>query len=264
MFGNHTLRVKGSDPQRSARDLTWHLPVGVASIVLGILVTLQFRTQAQQQFPLTLDPSANMIKFNMYLETERNKLTNDLNETRTQLAKTEELLGAQGQRDTKNALALLKTEVDRARMQAGLIPVKGPGIEVKLDDSLQKPSPGEEWYYYVVHDVDIQAFVNELWAAGAEAIAVNDQRVVTSTSVRCVGPTVLVNAVRLAPPYVIRAIGAPNTLDTALRMPSGVLASMKASMDKGVRIDIQRKKDMILPEFKGSGGFRYAEAVSAQ
>ena len=149
-------------------------------------------------------------------------------------------------------------------MQAGLVPVKGPGVEVRLDDSLQKPGASEEAYYYIVHDVDVQAFVNELWAAGAEAVAINDQRVVTSTSVRCVGPTILVNAVRLAPPYVIRAIGAPSTLDTALKMPSGVLASMSASMSKGVRVDIQKKKEMILPEFKGSGGFRYADPVSAK
>jgi uncharacterized protein YlxW (UPF0749 family) len=263
VFGSPALKIKG-DPRPATRDLTWHLPVLVASIVLGILVTLQFRTQRDLQYPLSQDSVANMSKMLRYFEVERNKLIAELKETRDEKAKYEDLLGEKGRQQDKAALELIKGELDKARMQAGLVPVKGPGVEVKLDDSLIKPGPSDDPYYFIVHDVDLQSFINELWAAGAEAIAVNDQRVVTSTSVRCVGPTVLVNTVRLAPPYVIRAIGAPSTLETALRMPNGVLASMKASMDKGVRVDIQKKEEMILPEFKGSGGFRYAAPVSAQ
>lgn len=246
------------------RDVTWHLPMMIASVVLGILVTLQFRTQRDLGVPLAQDNVNNLSKMIMYLETERNKLTNDLQETREQKDRFESLLGEQGRKQTQEALNLLKEELDKARMQAGLVPVKGPGVEVRLDDSLQKPGPSDDSYYFIIHDVDIQSFVNELWAAGAEAVSINDQRVVTSTSVRCVGPTVLVNAVRLAPPYLIRAIGAQSTLETALRMPNGVMASMAASMAKGVRIDIQKKNDLELPEFKGSGGFRYAEPVSAR
>lgn len=267
MFGKvelRSLRIKGNDSRALARDVNWHLPVGIASIVLGILVTMQFRTQRDIPYPLNNYSQDNMNKMVMYLETERNKLVHDLDETRAQLKESLELVGEKGQRSTQAAVQLLKDELDRARMQAGLVPVRGPGVEVRLDDSPLKPGPNEESYYFLIHDVDIQAFINELWAAGAEAIAVNDQRVASTTSVRCVGPTVLVNAVRLAPPYTIRALGSPSTLDTALRMSGGVLVSMKASVDKGVRVDIQKKKEMVLPEFKGSGGFRYAEPVSAR
>lgn len=265
MFGKldlPSLNMKESKSRGNARDMNWYLPVGIASIILGVLMTMQFRTQILLDLPLDKDNTRKMV---MYLETERNKLMHDLDDTRSKLSQVEDLVGeGKGRNSTRQAMELLKGELDKARMQAGLVPVKGPGVEVRLDDSLQKPGPNDEAYYYLIHDVDIQSFVNELWAAGAEAITVNDQRVVTSTSVRCVGPTVLVNAVRLAPPYIIRAIGSPNTLDTALRMPGGVLVSMKASMDHGVRVDIQKKKEMILPEFKGSGGFRYAEPVSAR
>lgn len=246
------------------RDITWHLPMICASVVLGILVTLQFRTQRDLGNPLAQDNVNNLSRMLMYQETERNKLMNDLKETREQKERYETLLSEQGRKQTQEALNLLKEEVDKARMQAGLVPVKGPGVEVRLEDSLQKPGPTDDAYFFIVHDVDIQSFVNELWAAGAEAVAINDQRVVTSTSVRCVGPTVLVNAVRLAPPYMIRAIGDQKTLDTALRMPNGVLASLSASLAKGVRVDIVKRKDIELPEFKGSGGFRYAEPVSAK
>ena len=263
MFGI-TVPGAGEEVRPPTRDVTWHLPMIIASVVLGILVTLQFRTQRDLIFPLAQDNTNNLNKMITYLEAERSKLTNDLKETREQKERFEALLGEQGRKQTQEAMNLLKEEVDKARMQAGLVPVKGPGVEVRLDDSLQKPGPTDDAYYFLVHDVDIQSFVNELWAAGAEAVSINDQRVVTSTSVRCVGPTVLVNAVRLAPPYIIRAIGDAKTLETALRMPNGVLASMSTSMAKGVRIDIQRRGDLDLPEFKGSGGFRFAEPVSAK
>lgn len=241
-------------------NLKWHLPMAFASVVLGLLLMLQFKFQASQNWPNlpTRSQTDSLTRLNKYLESERNKLVTDLEETRKKLTRYEDAMGEGG-----TAVRILKEELNKVRMQAGLIPVRGPGVVVTLDDSLKKPRPNEDPYYYLVHDVDIQTFVNELWAAGAEAVAVNDQRVVAQTSVRCVGPTVLVNSVRLTPPYTIRAIGAPATLETALKMSGGVLDSLQASILRGVRIEVEIKKDMDLPEFKGSGVFRYAEAVSA-
>ena len=75
----------------------------------------------------------------------------------------------------------------------------------------------------MVHDSDLRSVVNELFSAGAEAIAINDQRLVANSSIRCVGPTVLVNSERLAPPYKIAAIGKPDVLQSALDMQGGAL-----------------------------------------
>ena len=66
---------------------------------------------------------------------------------------------------------------------------------------------------YIIHDEDLLRVLNELCAAGAEAISINDQRIVATTEVRCAGPTVSVNNVRSAPPYVIKAIGNPKKFD---------------------------------------------------
>lgn len=266
MFGKasaQALRIKGEMPRRGSKDPAWWLPVFICSMVLGVLMTLQFRTQRESGIDLYYTQD-NMNRITTYLETERNKLSAEVDHLRGQLQEASDALGEKGKSAQAQAVKLLQEQLQSARMQAGLMPVKGPGVEVRLEDSLLKPAPNEDWYHYVIHDSDIQAFVNELWAAGAEAISINDQRVVTSTSVRCVGPTVLVNTVRLAPPYIISAIGAPQTLDTALRMPNGVLDSMRDSLAKGVRIDIQKKNEMILPEYKGSADFRYTEPVSAR
>jgi len=238
------------------QSLRWQLPILAASIVLGVLITMQFRYQRMNP---TRNVNQQVDALVTYLEIDRSKLTADVTELRDKIKQYEDTIGESGA-----AVKILKDELEKARMQAGLMPVKGPGVEVRMDDSPRKPSPDEDPYYYLIHDADIQSIVNELWAAGAEAVSVNDQRVVMFTSVRCVGPTVLVNSVRLTPPYVIRAVGAPPTLETALKMPGGVLASLEGSIQKGVRIEIEKKNDMVLPEYKGSAVFRYASAVSAK
>jgi uncharacterized protein YlxW (UPF0749 family) len=105
--------------------------------------------------------------------------------------------------------------------------------------------------------VDIQALVNELWAAGAEAVSVNNQRVVTRTSIRCVGPTVLVNGVRMAAPYVVKAIGPSADLEMALRMPGGFLDSMAQLIKMGGEVKMNRSQELSVEPFDGSLIFRY-------
>jgi uncharacterized protein YlxW (UPF0749 family) len=247
---------RSTGPASSSNRLRGKLSIFIASLLLGVLVPLQFRYQKSNPQP---NVPAQVSRLVDYLQIEKSKLMADLAEERDKSHRYEEAAG-----ETDTTLRLLKDEVDKARMQAGLMPLQGPGVEARLEDSLRKPGPDDDPYNFIVHDVDIQAVVNELWAAGAEAVSVNDQRVVTNTSVRCVGPTVLVNSVKLSPPYIISAIGAPKTLEAALRMNGGVLNSLQTQLDKGVRFSLTRKKRIEVPEYKGSTLFRYAEAVDAR
>jgi uncharacterized protein YlxW (UPF0749 family) len=80
---------------------------------------------------------------------------------------------------------------------------------------------------YLVHDYELRDVVNLLWLAGAEAVAVNDERLVASTSIYCVGSTVIVNETRLSPPYDVRAIGNAAQLENTLQDP-GVLKKLKS------------------------------------
>ncbi len=90
-------------------------------------------------------------------------------------------------------------------------------------------------------------------------MAVNEQRLVTRTSIRCVGPTILVNAVRLAPPYEVKAIGNAQDIYTALNMPGGFLQSMDMQRAMGVEVKISKLDELEVPAFNGSLVYRYAE-----
>ena len=86
-------------------------------------------------------------------------------------------------------------------MKAALTNVKGPGVSVLIEDSLKPVQSGENPNLYVIHDEDILRIVNELRAGRAEAIAINDQRLIGTSEIRCSGPTIAVNGRSLEPLY---------------------------------------------------------------
>jgi uncharacterized protein YlxW (UPF0749 family) len=92
--------------------------------------------------------------------------------------------------------------------QAGASAVTGPGLQVRLSDSATVPVDAHDPSAYRISDSDLQLVVNALWAAGAEAIALNGNRLVATTSIRAAGETIVVNFRPLSPPYRVDAIGA--------------------------------------------------------
>src|SRR5207302_7260507 len=90
----------------------------------------------------------------------------------------------------------------------GLSAVAGPGVKVVLDDSSLDKSPTGNLNDLVIHSQDVQAVVNGLWRAGAEAMAINGQRLIGTSAVLCVGNTLLLNGTVHSPPYVVTGVGA--------------------------------------------------------
>jgi uncharacterized protein YlxW (UPF0749 family) len=100
----------------------------------------------------------------------------------------------------------------------GRIAIEGPGITITLDDA-PAPLTGEGDLppdAYVVHQEDIEAVLNTLWSAGAEAVAIQGQRLTSLSGVRCVGNVLLLGGRTYSPPYAIDAVGDPDTLTEAL------------------------------------------------
>jgi uncharacterized protein YlxW (UPF0749 family) len=98
--------------------------------------------------------------------------------------------------------------VREVQMRAGMTAMAGPGLEVVLSDSERKTDDPTEQQALTIQDVDLQLVVNALWAAGAEAMAINGQRLVATSPIRAAGETVTVNFRPLVPPYRVRAVGA--------------------------------------------------------
>lgn len=151
-----------------------------------------------------------------------------------------------------------ETQLRQANLLAGLVPVRGPGLKVTLDDSLLEAAPSGNVNDLVIHSQDVQAVVNALWRAGAEAIAINGQRLVGTSAVLCVGNTLLLNGTVHSPPYVISAVGAQRD-----RFDDDPLVRrLREDADAfGIRFAVARDDTIDIPAYKGSTALRYAKPV---
>ncbi len=162
---------------------------------------------------------------------------------------------------------LLAKQLAQAQFLAGLTDVKGPGIVVTLNDSkIPMPAgmpPGALGATppNIIHDTDIGQVVNELKAAGAEAISVNEQRLVAVSPIRCAGPTIFVNNTPQTPPYVIKVIGDPKTLATALNMSGGVADQIKHFDPAMFKVE-KSAKPLLISAYAGGIEPKYAAPAS--
>ena len=148
---------------------------------------------------------------------------------------------------------------------AGTAPLRGPGQTVRLDDAPHEAGvpAGFTADDMVVHQQDVQAVVNAMWAAGAEAMMLMDQRVVSTSAVRCVGNVLILQGRVYSPPYVIRAIGDPEAMRRSLQR-SPQLKIYREYVDAlGLGYDVSRDSSLAMPGYDGSLDLRYARAVTS-
>ncbi|MUL49739.1 DUF881 domain-containing protein [Mycobacterium sp. CBMA293] len=125
-----------------------------------------------------------------------------------------------GSPEANAALGAITTRVNELGLELGLDPMRGPGLVITLNDA-QRNAQGQfprdaTPDDLVVHQQDVQAVLNALWAGGAEAVQMQDQRILATSAPRCVGNTLLLNGRTYSPPYVITVIGNVDGMRAAL------------------------------------------------
>lgn len=165
---------------------------------------------------------------------------------------------------TDASLADVELALQSERAAAGVLPLRGSAIDILLDDSTtRKLLPSENPDNYIVHEYQIRDVVNLLWAAGARGIAVNDERFVNSTSVYCVGSTILINDTRTSPPYHIVAVGDPQRLQAALDDGRSLIELKDRVQVYGLVFKVTQVGEFTLPSFDGSIALRFARPVDS-
>jgi len=167
----------------------------------------------------------------------------------------DEELSATGQ---GNALA---GRLATLELQSAQVAVTGPGLRITLDDAATPP-PGTDPTVDRVLDRDLQSVVNGLWAAGAEAVAVNDQRLTGLSAIRSAGDAILVDYRPLTRPYVVTAIGDANAIQVAFVTGPAGQALRTLEQAYGIRYSIQTVTGQTLPA-ASTVELRYARAKEA-
>lgn len=224
-------------------------------VVLGFMLATAFNTSSRA-LDARAGRSSDLVGVVRDMEREREDLKARLSALRDRVADAQREAAAEtGVRES------FADDLDEARAAAGLTPVKGRGVEVVLTDAATVPE-GADPTDCVIHDSDIAATVNALFAAGAEAVSVNGERVVASTPIRCAGTTVLVNSTRVGAPYVIMAVGEPQALEKALSadgLTGPLFGEYRAIY--GLGSAVTRESSIEVPAYGGSVVPEFARAA---
>lgn len=251
---------------RLPHNQAWIFPVSAMSLVLGLMIASAVVTGKEiQQSKSRLrdaDLEERVFSGNLNLQNQYRELLAEVNKLRRENTQLQNVL-SEGTKGSE----VLNQQLQDAKAFACLTEIQGPGVLVSLRDgetaasSLREnlsPQAANDLLLNekIIHDQDILKVVNELWAAGAEAISINNFRLGPTSSIRCVGPVVHVDGVKVASPIRIRAIGDPQTLTGGLKMPGGIYDEIR-TVDPSM-IQVEPIKMMKLPAYTGPTTRRYA------
>ena len=174
----------------------WIIPITIVCIISGFLLSFQLKVQASNTDINPLgQKNLNLVTIIKDLESEIKNLENHIEKVRNDLNTLRD-------QESTGQLQELQNQLKQLKLRAGLTPVIGNGIIITLDDNKAglEANPKDDPNKYIVHYEHILNLVSELKVAGAEAISVNGQRIVTTSEIRCVGNVILINTTRIAPP----------------------------------------------------------------
>ncbi len=150
----------------------------------------------------------------------------------------------------------LEKELSELNTVLGYTDIKGKGLIVTLRDS------SDEFSKNVVHDADVLETVNELFNAGAEAVSVNGQRIISTSAITCSGNVVTVNNEKVAVPFVIKAIGSPENLYETMTRPDGYLDLLDYLYNINVKVEkVEKENGIIIPKYTGTRQYEYLQVV---
>ena len=249
--------ASGLRPGSRSRN-RWSILVPVIALVAGLLFTTSARTSGGTS--LREDRTPQLTSLISDRRRQVDAATRAESELRAAVdADTSKLA------QTDSTVASAQDKVSGLLGAAGLQAVHGPALTVELNDAPRRAGEalphGATADDLVVHQQDVQAVVNALWAGGAEAMTIMGIRVISTSAVRCVGNTLLLQGHVYSPPFVITAIGDPAAMQRALNTSPAVGVFRQASEAFGLGYSVRTDSDAKLPPYGGSTALQYATAI---
>jgi len=211
----------------------------IICVLIGVLVVTQYRTHGKIAKALVAESSqeqaaiiSSLYDANSELRQEVARLTLQLEQNRSAMPGSD--------------LDAMVSELNRLRIVSGVSAVSGPGIQLSIAGPLRAE--------------DIMDMVNELRNAGAEAIAVNEQRIVANSFFSNSPEGISVSGVTIAQPYVFSAIGHPDTLEKAIERKGGLLTIIENSHPEAI-VTLEKRDRLVLPPCKVTYEWKYAQVA---
>jgi uncharacterized protein YlxW (UPF0749 family) len=234
------------------RGLAWRVAVPLVCALAGLLATTSMVNAKGTD--LRGGRSSDLVDIVAAQRADEERLSDEISELQDEIEALTAQVGG-------SRLERIEKLIAGVAVSAGTTGLEGPALAVSLDDApLDEEIPeGLDPNLLVVHQQDIQAVVNALWAGGAEGMTLQGQRIISTTGIKCVGNTVLLHGVPYSPPYDIVAIGNPSEMYGALLESPSVQAYRLDADEFGLGWSVSRQDDVAIPAFEGTLSLTYAK-----
>lgn len=224
--------------------------------ILGLVVAMQIKSvqEVAEGGFLSSQQAQQMTVELRNLRQEKDQLTEELTDLESRLREYE-----LSEADENLLIKNLKNDLLRYQLLAGYIEGVGPGVVVEIDDPPTAFNQPEADSFIVFNYEILLAVINTLNAAGAEAISINDQRYVATTEIYYSSNSLMINDTATTPPYTVKAIGNPETLEAALNMRYGIVWDMRNY--NNLQVDVSKTQDILMPRYNRVYEFEYAKPM---
>lgn len=220
-----------------------HKMVVLCAFILGILIVVYIKTLDPNKVYITLEEKKN-LEYEIDIENKQiEKLRKIKNEYQKDLEVYEQKFS-----DKKSVRELMEYELSYLKDITGESKVKGEGIIITIKDSENELKENQNPNELIVHDIDILRIVNDLKKAGATAISINEERILTLSKIKCSGATIKVNDTTYGQPFIIKAIGNLETLKASVLSPESYASILQEIY--GIYIKVDEENDIIINSFK--------------
>lgn len=233
-----------------------YFSISLICLLMGVLISLSFKTYLIMKNAPQDTKNQTLLEVIDQLEEDNEALEKEVEKTRNQITSN-----SNNNDINPEKAAQMQRELDSLQLLAEQTAVSGPGIVISLEDNAAGAEAAKladpQNYFpenFIIHDTDLRYLLNDI-AYLAEAISINNQRIISTSDIRCVGTVIMVNSTRLAPPYEISLIGSPSMLEAAL-MDSQQYNYLK---NKNMPIKVTKSEKLILPAYTGSALTTYLQ-----
>lgn len=222
-------------------DVMKKIMFGLISTVLGILISMSIREKAEIMSPMSIEKIEN---YNRELNVVENQINVDKEIISHIKSSIEEKSSPAYQDELKRSL---QNELKELKILSGEYDIKGEGIVIKIDDS--KNEDYKNTNLGIIHDIDIMIILNELKAAGVDAISINDVRVMGDSEIKCMGPTVKVDGHSKATPFIIKAVGDMEMIYNIMSDKNSYINLLETTYYMDVKVE--KNRNIIIPKRDG-------------
>ncbi len=223
-------------------------------IILTALVIIQFRS-VQSNYLAGLMPSKRFEKITAEINALKEDKVRLIEELEARQAELDSILSNASSESV--LIKNLQSNIEHYKMILGLTDVVGEGVYMRIDNGIAEDGIVAT-ADIVEHSYLINSIINELNAAGAEAISVNGNRIVAGTAIRKVGDEIVVNGQKIVPPITIMAIGDRNVLYSAVGSRFQIVESLR---DSGYQVEFERREEIVLKKYEDVVSWRYAKPI---